>query len=124
MKIGHVGLVGHSFGGAVVVIAGAVSPAAVTVVTLATQSHGTDLVVELAPKPLLVLHGTSDTVLPPAASVSVYRRAGNPKELALFDGAGHVLDEAAVEVFERVHGWFVEHLGAFRPPGKRPLPSA
>lgn len=117
MGIGHVALVGHSFGGAVVVLAGAASPAVVTVVTLATQSYGTDSVAELAPRPLLLLHGTSDTILPPASSVSVFRRAADPKELGLFDGAGHGLDEAAREVFERVQGWLLEHLRAFLPPG-------
>jgi pimeloyl-ACP methyl ester carboxylesterase len=124
MGIGHVGLVGHSFGGAVAVIAGAASPAAVTVVTLSTQTYGTDQVGELAPRPLLVLHGTADTVLPHTSSISVFRRAEDPKELGLFEGAGHVLDEAFEEVFERVHGWFVEHLGAFRSPGRTPLPVA
>jgi pimeloyl-ACP methyl ester carboxylesterase len=123
LGIGHVGLVGHSFGGAVVVIAGASSPAAVTVVTLSTQSYGTDVVGELAPRPLLVLHGSADTVLPPTSSISVYRRAEDPKELGLLDGAGHVLDEAGEEVFARVREWFVEHLGAFRSPGKAPLPA-
>jgi pimeloyl-ACP methyl ester carboxylesterase len=121
--IEHVGLVGHSFGGAVAVIAGATSPAVVAVATLATQSYGTDAVGELAPRPLLLIHGTADPVLAPASSGSVYRRAREPRELVLFEGAGHVLDEVADEVFDRVHGWFLQHLGAFLPPGKAPPPA-
>ncbi len=88
-------LVGHSFGGAVVINAGALSPLVAGVVTLSTQTYGADLVPELAPRSLLLIHGTADTVLPDRCSRDLYALAGQPKELVLYEGAGHGLNEAA-----------------------------
>lgn len=56
-------LVGWSFGGAVVITAGARSSNVVGVATVASQTYGTDSVSSLAPKSLLLLHGTGDTCL-------------------------------------------------------------
>ncbi len=107
----HLGLVGHSFGGAVAITAAAERPAFVaTVVALATQSFGTDAVSRLDDRPLLLVHGTDDEVLPPTCSIQVYRRAGARTQLQLLDGAHHALEEAADEVYRLAHGWLVEHL--------------
>jgi alpha/beta superfamily hydrolase len=58
-------LVGWSFGGAVVISAGAESEAVVGVATVASQTYGAGAVGELSPeKSLLLLHGTADRVLP------------------------------------------------------------
>jgi pimeloyl-ACP methyl ester carboxylesterase len=106
-------LVGHSFGGAVVIRAAAVAQSVRTVVTLATQSYGADVVVELPPDcSILLIHGTHDQVLPPSASEYVYRIAHQPKRLKLFKGADHGLDSVADEVYELVRGWIVEQLNA------------
>lgn len=87
--VARVALVGHSFGGAVVIAAGAASPPVVAVAALATQSYGTEAAGRLSPRSLLLVHGTADRVLPSACSVHVYDRAGQPKELRLVRGAGH-----------------------------------
>jgi pimeloyl-ACP methyl ester carboxylesterase len=100
-----IGLVGHSFGGAAVIGAATRAPQVTTVVTLATQAYGTDAVDTLAPRPLLLIHGLADEVLPPGCSRLTFRRAKDPKELRLLEGAGHVLDEAAEEVFGTVAEW-------------------
>src|SRR5215212_2796988 len=47
-------LIGHSFGGAVVITAGAANTAVIGVAALSSQTHGTELVAQLAPRPLLV----------------------------------------------------------------------
>jgi alpha-beta hydrolase superfamily lysophospholipase len=109
--VDRVGLVGHSFGGAVVIRAGVSEPDVRAVVTLSTQSAGTEDVDLLAPRPLLLVHGTADPVLPARASVDVAGRAGEPKELRLLDGVGHDLLEARDEVYELVAAWLVRHLG-------------
>ena len=88
-------LVGHSFGGAVVISAGALSPLVLGVATLSTQTYGADLVTQLGPRALLLVHGTADTVLPDRCSRDLYALATEPKELVLYDGAGHGLTEAA-----------------------------
>lgn len=105
----RVGLVGYSFGGAVVIRAAAAELAVATVVTISTQSYGTDAAGDLG-RPVLLVHGTDDEVLPPGASIQVYRRAPPGSELELVQGGRHVLDEAAEQVRARVHGWLVDHL--------------
>ena len=105
--------IGHSFGGAVVIRAAALWPNVRTVVTLATQSYGAEPVVDLAPgASILLVHGTDDEVLPPRCSELLYGLAREPKRLLFYDGAGHVLDEAAEEVRRAVRDWLVEQLRA------------
>ncbi|GAB1543069.1 dienelactone hydrolase family protein [Scytonema sp. NUACC21] len=107
----EVGLVGHSFGGAVVIQAAAQSPDIRTVITLATQSYGTDAVTQLGTGcSLLLLHGTSDLVLPPSCSQYVYQLALEPKRLIMYPDAGHGLDEVADEVYLMVRNWIVQQL--------------
>jgi alpha-beta hydrolase superfamily lysophospholipase len=106
----RVALVGHSFGGAVAIRAGVALPEVVAVVTLATQSYGTDRVRDLAGRPVLLVHGVEDDLLPADCSAQVFDRSGEPKELRLIPGAGHGLDEAADEVYRIVHGFLAQHL--------------
>lgn len=106
----RVGLVGHSFGGAVVIGTAVTVPQVVTVVTLATQSLGTHAAAAFDSRSLLLLHGESDTVAPPSYSHSVYDTAAGAKELEILPGAGHLLDEAADYVHERIMGWLIEAL--------------
>jgi hypothetical protein len=68
MGASRVALIGWSFGGAVAINAGAVVAAVVGVATIASQTSGTDAVAMLAPRHLLLLHGTDDQVLSPASS--------------------------------------------------------
>lgn len=49
-----------------------------------------ELVVDrVAPRPLLLVHGAENRLHPPAESDELLRRAGDPKELVLLEGAGH-----------------------------------
>jgi fermentation-respiration switch protein FrsA (DUF1100 family) len=43
----------------------------------------------LAPRPLLVIHGTADATIPVEQAVQIYQMAQAPKELWLAEGAGH-----------------------------------
>lgn len=98
-------LVGHSFGGAVVISAGALSPDVTGVVPMSSQTYGTRLVKELAPRPLLLLHGTADEILPDRCSRDIYARAGEPKELKLYPGCRHGLDECRDQVDQDLLAW-------------------
>jgi dienelactone hydrolase len=98
-------LIGHSFGGAVVINAGTLSPLVTTVVAVSSQLAGAQVVGELAPKPLLLIHGTADSILPDECSRMLYERAGQPKMLKLFDGADHRLSNRGDELFTIVHDW-------------------
>jgi dipeptidyl aminopeptidase/acylaminoacyl peptidase len=107
---GKVALLGHSYGGAVVITAAALSPAVSAVVTLSTQSAGTGLAGRLAPRPLLVIHGAEDQRLPPDCSRYVYRLAGEPKQLVILPGARHSLRQRREDLRRILVGWLRKEL--------------
>jgi dienelactone hydrolase len=107
---GRIGLVGHSYGGAVVINAAALSRDVDAVVTLSTQTAGTSLTPLVAPRPLLLVHGELDRRLPPACSQYVYERAGEPRELVILKGAKHSLRQAREELRRLLGEWLVAHL--------------
>jgi hypothetical protein len=110
-------LIGHSFGGAVVIQAAAQAEDVRTVVTLATQSYGANPVTELATRcSILLLHGTADPVLPPHCSQHIYDLALEPKHIILYPDAGHGLDEVADEVHSCVRDWVIKQLKLNAPP--------
>lgn len=108
----RVGLVGHSFGAAVVIKAGELSDLVAGVASLSPQLFGTRTVERLAPKPLLLVHGTKDKILDCAASKDIHKRAREPKRLVLYEGAGHGLRECASELDELLGRWLGEIVGA------------
>jgi acetyl esterase/lipase len=96
---------GHSFGGAVAVQAGAIlGPHCRGVVTFATQSAGCEQASELGDIPLLLFHGDRDELLPPETSAVVQMLAGHG-EIVYLPGAGHLLTEATDEIRERLLEW-------------------
>ncbi len=97
-------LVGHSFGGAVVIKAGQLSPMVRAVASLSPQLFGTRQVEELG-RPLLLVHGMSDSVLSHEASEDIYRRALEPKRLVLYAGAGHLLIQAQDDLRKLLAEW-------------------
>lgn len=108
-NIGAVGLVGHSFGGAVAISAAALDTSVKAVVTLATQSHGSGAVSELGPRcAVLLLHGSKDQVLPPEVSEHIYSLAHEPRRVIIYEGASHHLDETSMEVYEDVKDWIIQ----------------
>lgn len=86
-------LVGHSFGGAVVVNAGARSGSVAAVAALSPQNYGAEEVASLSPRPVLFLHGEADEILSPDGSRYLYAQALEPKELILYPGCRHGLDQ-------------------------------
>ena len=105
MKHERAALIGHSFGGAVAINVGTLSPVVTTVVAVSSQLAGAHVVSELAPKPLLLIHGTADTVLPDRCSRILCERAGEPKMLKLLEGADHRLRGRGDELLALVEGW-------------------
>ncbi len=103
----RVALVGHSFGAAVAIKAGELSGLVTGVAALSSQLYGTRSVPRLAPKPLLLVHGTADSVLDCAASKDIYDRALEPKRLVLYEGADHSLASCAEELFDLLEGWLM-----------------
>lgn len=48
-----------------------------------------DIVGRIAPRPLLIVHGGDDAIVPPAHAQHLYDAARYPRELWLVPGAGH-----------------------------------
>jgi dienelactone hydrolase len=109
-------LIGWSFGGAVVIAAGVQSEAVVGVVTIASQTYGTASIRFLAPKPLLLVHGTRDTVLSDICSRMLYAEAREPKELVLYAGDGHHIECHRAELLAKLHTWSRTVLAVAQPP--------
>ena len=114
---GGVALVGHSFGGAVAIKAGELSPQVCGVAALSSQLHGTRTVEALG-KPLLLVHGMRDGVLDHAASEDIHARAVEPKRLVLYAEADHSLAQAAGDLEELLASWLPDTVGARPPVGR------
>lgn len=102
---------GHSFGGAVAIRAAAAqADLAAGVVTFATQSAGCEPAEDLA-VPLLLFHGTHDSILPMMASEMVRMIAGRG-ELVPLVGDDHLLAASHDEVLVKLDDWLPEVLTA------------
>ena len=106
-----VALVGHSFGGAVAIMAGTMSPQVKTVVGLSSQTSGAQRVSELSPRPLLLIHGERDRNLSARCSEHIYEWANEPKELVIYKNNGHFLRECQQELRDLLKSWLVDKLG-------------
>ena len=101
-------LVGHSFGGGVVISASRYTTHARAVAALASQTMGAEEAVLLGGRPLLVVHGEADAVLPVANARTIYEWAPGPKRLVSYPGAGHGLGECAGELRALLEEWLIE----------------
>jgi dipeptidyl aminopeptidase/acylaminoacyl peptidase len=107
--MGCIGLIGWSFGGAVIISAAALDRRVRTVVTVASQEYGTQDVDKISAS-LLLIHGTTDDTLPYRCSVDISERACQPKKLVLFPGADHGISQCREEMFDLVKDWILERL--------------
>ncbi len=105
-----IALVGHSFGGAVVILAGSQSKVVVGVAALSSQTSGTNMANHLSPRSLLLLHGSADRILPDYCSREIYQRAIDPKEMKIYTGCGHGLNECRDQVDHDLLQWLRQTL--------------
>ena len=108
--VGHtrVILVGHSFGGAVVINAAAVSDKVIGVAAMSSQLIGTDRVADIAPRPLLLVHGAADEVLPDSCSRTLKERAVGPVEMKIYPKCGHGLDDCREQLDRDLTDWLMQ----------------
>ena len=108
-----IGLVGHSFGDAVVIQAVVKAQDIVsTIGMLATQSYSAAHEVSKLKQgtSALIIYGTNDKVLPARCTDQVHQKAHNPKQIVLCERASHGLDEVSEEVYELVYSRLVNNL--------------
>jgi fermentation-respiration switch protein FrsA (DUF1100 family) len=55
-----------------------------------------DFIGAISPRPVLIIHGDRDNIVPPAMSRQLYERARKPKKLWIVQGAGHLGCRTAV----------------------------
>lgn len=74
-----------------------------------------DVVGKIAPRPLLLLHSSTDSVTPTEQSIEMFRRAGQPTDLHLFAETDHFMfaDENT-----RVHDVILDWLARYFPARK------
>jgi len=72
-----------------------------------------DVVGDIAPRPLLLLHPARDSVTPTEQSIDLFLRAGQPTDLHLVADVDHfMLSESNPLVVELVRGWLAKHFPA------------
>jgi pimeloyl-ACP methyl ester carboxylesterase len=71
-----------------------------------------EVISRLAGRPLLLIEGTADPVVPPEMSQALFEKAKEPKSLWLIEGAhhGHYENEAGAAYFERLETFFTNAL--------------
>ncbi len=77
-------------------------------VTDAETHNPMDRIADIAPRPLLIVHGSEDVGIGLGGVKRLYERAGEPKNLVVVEGANHALsDPRAYEVtMKTVVNWF------------------
>ncbi len=71
-----------------------------------------DVVGNIAPRPLLLLHSSTDSVTPTEQSIELFRRAGTPADLHLFADVDHFM---FADTNTRVHRVIFDWLDAYFP---------
>jgi fermentation-respiration switch protein FrsA (DUF1100 family) len=76
------------------------------------EREAIDVVDRIAPRPLLLMHGTQDQAVAVWQSEALFRKAGQPKELWILEGAEHtaLFNLAPAEYERRVVGFLDRHL--------------
>lgn len=107
-------LVGWSFGGAPVFTLGGSDERVVGCATVASQTADTEGIATLAPKPVLLMHGTGDRTLRYSCSQQLFDDygPGGERELKLFEGDDHALTRNAREAEERLCDLIMRCAGA------------
>lgn len=109
-------VIGHGQGGAAAIMSGVLSEQVKAVGALAPMGYGTHLVHQLAPRPLLLVHGEDDEICHPNVTKTIHRDAGEPKEVVWLPGASHTMIEQRETLSRILSDWVVHLLGGETAP--------
>ncbi|KAF2649411.1 alpha/beta-hydrolase [Lophiostoma macrostomum CBS 122681] len=106
-------LVGWSFGGAPVFTVGGMDQRVVGCATVASQTAETEGIRQLAPRPLLLLHGTGDRTLSYSCSERLFQMYGakGDRSLKLFDKDDHALTRNCAEAGNEIGEFIMRCVG-------------
>lgn len=76
-----------------------------------------DCAARIAPRPLLLIHGTADEVVPVADAQLLFDSAGEPKKLALVKDADHRFTNHRLQAWDLLFNWLQQDTGG-RPLSK------
>ncbi|MEA1959136.1 MAG: alpha/beta fold hydrolase [Chloroflexota bacterium] len=54
-----------------------------------SEVYSGDWIEDISPRPILIIHGDEDDVVPPSSAWSLYERADDPREILIIKGTGH-----------------------------------
>ncbi len=82
--------------------------------TQVEQVRPLDVIPDLSPRPILIIHGTGDRMVPLSEAYLLYEAAGEPRELWTVAGADHVAARLLdfPTYLDRVDGFFKKQLAA------------
>ncbi len=100
-------LIGHGIGGDIVLQATLSSAHVTGVASIATQNADVAEYVSMMEGDcaLYLVHGKKDMLSPPTVAEYVYSHAHDPKQMVLFDNAGHELDEVSDSLTGMLMHW-------------------
>jgi fermentation-respiration switch protein FrsA (DUF1100 family) len=81
-----------------------------------SEVRPSDDIPSIAPRPVFIIHGIDDDLIPAEQGLRLYEAASEPKELWMVDGMGHgsALEILPDEYEKRVIGFFDKALGVHR----------
>jgi len=65
---------------------------------------------KIAPRPLLMLNGALDTIVPPESSIRLFRKALEPKKIKWYNGGHSIIGDRNLGLTKEILNWFELHL--------------
>ncbi len=113
-------LIGWHAGATLALTAASACDAVTGVAALAPSAAAANLTADIAPRRLLLMHGTADRVAPTTLSRLLYARASEPKEIVVYPDERHDFSVFHDEALDKLTSWTRGLLlSPFKPRGIR-----
>mgnify|MGYP000058806505 CR=1 FL=1 len=74
---------------------------------------------KIFPRPLLMLNGTLDTIIPPESSTRLFEKARGPKRIKWYRGGHNIIGNRSLGLIEEALSWFDLYLKGKKIPQRR-----